>query len=319
VILSEENISIGKIQSLFVDFLDGVLKEISFTYRFDYSHLDSNAIISAFNQPQPSGTEYRISMDGLVYYFDEPPPDESLTQSLSVYFSFWGSSNLQDYLIRVGLEKADVVSVSIGGETITFVSNLLEEESQEVQEVQNSDSLINNLSKPIVVILYTGLILFAVTVALLVFRHRIGRRRVTKRNIQIRFCENHSGENPNNDDDQEKEVTSKVPKTLSRKKTGESTSVSSRGVNASKKLPISMSEKAPSDFENSDGRFGSCSSEIDESESPATTSSLNMDMKKSKDVESDIQTCDLTNQNSLETPKLDQTSDTVPKTKLVEF
>jgi len=316
VILSEENISIEKIQSLFVDFLDGVLKEISFTYRFDYSHLDSNGIISTFNQPQPSGTEYRIRMDGLIYYFDEPPTDESLTQSLSIYFSFWGSSNLQDYLIRVGLEKADVVSVSIGGETITFVSNLLEEESQEVQEVQNIDSLIDNLSKPIVVILYTALILFAATVALLVFRHRIGRRRVTKRNVQIQSCENHSSENPNNDDDQEKEVTSKVPKTMPRKKIGESTSVSSRGVNASKELPMSMSENTPSGFENSAGRFGSCSSEIDESESPTKTSSLNMGMKKSKDAESDTQTCDLTNQNSSETPKLDQANDTMRKNEI---
>jgi len=287
VILSNEEASIEKIESFFVDFLEGVLEEISVTYRFDYSHLESNGIISTFNQPQPLGTEYHIKMDGIVYYFDEAPTKESLAQSLNVYFSFWGASDLQEYLKSVGLKTAVVVSIFIGGEKISFVSNnVLEEKGP---GVQNGDNSIRNfffkdggdISKPNVVMLYTGVVLIVVAVTLLVFRHRIGRRRVN-RDRESQSRESHSSKKYDDHGDEELGVSSKVPKTLRRKKTGMSTSISSQGANVSKMLPMSTPKKASKDLENSAGKSGSFPGE-----KPAKFQSYEISEKKLGDSKTD--------------------------------
>jgi hypothetical protein len=250
IILSDECDSIRKIQSSFVHFLDGVLEETSTPYGFDYSHLDYNGILSSFNTHQPLCTRYRLTMEGFVYYFDETPTMESLAQSLNIYFSFWGASDLQDYFMSLGFEKAVVVAISVGGENVSIVSNVLEKESQ---GGQNSDRGIWNifykdggdLSKPSIVMMYAGLILTAVVIALLVFRYRIGRRRLHL-DEESKSRKRHSSKK-SNDGDEERGVSLKVqPKTLPREKTGMSASISTRGVNASKKL----SKKVLKDIKN---------------------------------------------------------------------
>lgn len=343
VILSEEGVTIEKIQSFFVDFLDGVLEEISVTYGFDYSHLDSNGIISTFNQPQPFDTEYRIRMDGLVYYFDESPIRDSLAQRLNMYFSFWGASDLQNFLVSVGLEKAVVVSISIGGENFAFVSNEIEDGSQ---RAQNNDHAIRNifnqdenkLSKATVVMLYTGLVLITVIIALLLFRHRIGLRRL-HRDKEINSRRSRSVITVSNDGDKENRVRSNIPKSTARKQKDMVSSVSSWGTNKLEKRPMRISKKDPTESERGDGTFESISNakltksksfrgsekkfddskilkekkysgskepgDVDKKECDLRTGKLKfapikkgLERRKSEDVGSDMETCVLANKNS---------------------
>jgi len=231
VILSDEDDSIKKIQSSFVHFLDGVLKEISAPYGFDYSHLDSNGVLSSFKTQEPLYTTYRLTMYGFVYYFDEAPTMESLAQSLNIHFSFWGASDLQDYFTSLGFEKAAVISISVGGENVSIVSkNVLEERSQ---GGQNNDK--GGLSKPSIVMMYTGLIVTVVAIALLVFRIRIGRRRRRlHKDGESKSRKSHSSKKSNGGDEERGASLNVQPKTLPRKKMGKSASMSSRGVNTSK-------------------------------------------------------------------------------------
>jgi hypothetical protein len=242
MILSDENDSIKKIQSSFVHFLDGVLKEISAPYGFDYSHLDSNGVLSSFNTHEPLCTKYRLTMDGFAYYFDEAPTMESLAQSLNIYFSFWGASDLQDYFTSLGFEKAAVISISVGGENVSIVSkNVLEEGSQ---DGKNNDKGIlsifykdgGDLSKTSIVMMYAGLIVTVVAIALLVLRIRIGRRRRRlnlHRDEESKSRRSHSNKKSNGGDEERGVSLNVQLKTLPRKKTGKSASVPSRGVNTS--------------------------------------------------------------------------------------
>ena len=193
--------STQKLQSSFVDFLTGVLEEISHTYRFDFSHLDSNEIISASNQTESSGIKCRVRMDGHIYYFDEVPSKESLTQSLNVYFSFWGATDLQDYLVNVGFDGVVIVSISIGGQAVSFVPNFPEEEGNEVESQNNASQSIfiedgGDLSKSTVVVLYTGFVIAAAAISLITFRHYIGRKR-RKRDAQMQSRETRLSKKPN--------------------------------------------------------------------------------------------------------------------------
>lgn len=264
LILSED-ISINELQAFVVDFLDGVLQQISDTYRFDYSYLDLNGIVSTFDQPQLSGAEFRVRMDGHVYYFDESPTEESLAQSLNVYFSFWGASDLQDYLINVGLGQVVVVSISIGGENVLFVSDVIQGEIQENQRDDNvaQDGFIEDggdLSNSTVMMLYTGSVFVAVAFALLVCRHRIGRQRrkqdrQSKSQSQSDSNESRTSKNSGDSGGEEKGPSSNTPKIPSRKSKVTRKPSASRVTNAFEEPPILKSEKTSQDDENN-ARFG---------------------------------------------------------------
>eukprot|EP00536_Pseudo-nitzschia_multiseries_P016760 jgi/Psemu1/69972/estExt_Genemark1.C_12260005 len=199
------------------------------SYRFDYSHLDSNGTISMFNETDTFGTEYRVQMDGVSNYLDEGPTTEALVQSLNVYFSFWGAEDLEDYLEKSGLEKTEVVSISIDGENVSFVSNVREEETEKEQEqeqgkqdVQNIfDNIFTNdegeLSKRAVITIYSSVVAVAVAVALVVFRHRIGQRRLAQ-NGEAPSNDTHLGANCDGDDDEEKGGRKKIPTAASDKR-----------------------------------------------------------------------------------------------------
>jgi len=213
-LLNDKGASSEEIQSFFVKFLDGVLKESSESYRFDYSHLDSNGVISTLNETETFGTDYRVEMDGVSYYLDEGPTKEALVQSLSVYFSFWGAADLEDYLESNGLDGAEVVSISIDGEPVSFLSNVRDEESEQEQEKQKQDTqnVFENIftnddgevSKPVVISIYSGVVVFAVLVALIVFRHRVGQRRLAESN----------GNNLDATGDEENDVQNNLSKTI---------------------------------------------------------------------------------------------------------
>jgi len=272
VLLSDEDASIEEMESYFVMFLDGVLVESSDTYRFDYSHLDSNGLISNFQQPQPMSTRYRIKMDGIAYYFDEAPTRESLAQSLNVYFSFWGVSNLEEYLKSVGFQDPVVESISIDDENISFVSNVLViDESQDVEKSEGFFKRVfyndeDDLSKSAVISFYAGIIAIAVATALLVFRHKIGRKRLD-RDREFQLCEETYPTTKNDDDkDQQNGISSKASKTipmglseisLQDTRIDIHKSVSSRGVKASKSKCMKSSNKQPTDLENGKGKSGS--------------------------------------------------------------
>lgn len=186
ILSNGEDVSVDQIQSYFVTFLEGVLEESSENYRFDFSHLDSNGLISVFNDTKSLGTEYLIQMDGVAYYKDEGPSIDALAQSLNVYFSFWGAADLEDYLGSVKFENAEVISVSIDGEPVSFVSSTKrEEENQEQNVAPVYENIFYNdegeLSKPVVISIYSSVVAVAVIVALIVFRHRIGKRRLARK------------------------------------------------------------------------------------------------------------------------------------------
>ena len=187
IILSDRNSStIDEIQSAFDGFLDEVLQQSSQSYDLDYSHLNATDIISTFQEPLESGIQYRIQVDAFAYYIKDPPTTESLTQSLNVYFSFWGKSELQDHLKRAGLEEAVIVSILIGDQIVSFVSKANEDTREETKNkfvafwnnVLSGDG--SNLSKAAIVTLYTFFVLLIIAVLLLVLRYRIYRRRISE-------------------------------------------------------------------------------------------------------------------------------------------
>jgi hypothetical protein len=92
LIISDEDAALPlakKIDSFVDMFLDNILASNSGPYNFDYSHLDSNVIVSVFNGRRLN-TGMSLKIDGIAYYFGEPPSRESLVQTMKVYFSFWG-------------------------------------------------------------------------------------------------------------------------------------------------------------------------------------------------------------------------------------
>jgi len=209
VILSEnEDVPFEKMESLFENFLDGVLKESSESYRLDFTRLDSGAIITILNETQSLGTEYRVQMDGVAHYSDEGLSKEALAQSLNVYFSFWGAADLEDYLDNTELKSAEVVSISIDGENVSFVSNIDDHDDQESEEKGFVENIYDNifydtegeLSKPVVISIYCSVIAVAVVIVLLVFRHRIGQRRLAQ-NLEIESNDTNLGVDFNGDEE----------------------------------------------------------------------------------------------------------------------
>jgi len=189
--------------SFFADFLNDVLDSSSRTYQYDYSHLDCDVMFSTYNQRRRLDTGYVIRVDGMAYYFDESPTEESIAQALNVYFAFWGATDLQDYFTYLGLETAVVTAIYIDDVAVSFVSNEYGGEST-IKEDQNfiEDIFFNNegeLSKPVTVTVYVVGVLVAVGIALIVYRIRIGCRRRRSQNVDTQ-----SFETFNTDGDEEK-------------------------------------------------------------------------------------------------------------------
>lgn len=105
LLLSEEDAVLPmtrNMDSFFTMFLDRVVDENSDGFAFDYSHLDSNVIVSSFQRNDDNGgrkrnrtrrrleTGYSIQVDGIAYFFKEAPTRASLLHSIKIYFNFWG-------------------------------------------------------------------------------------------------------------------------------------------------------------------------------------------------------------------------------------
>lgn len=177
-ILEKDGISTEEIGQLFSDLLIGVVEEINSTYDYLYTRTALNVVVSAPDRGSGSGA-YRITIDGVIYYFDEVPATETLAHSLNVYFSLWGSSNLENYLLSNGLEKASVVSVDIGEESIDFYDRQNYEDGRQNIFINQE----GELSKRNIVGFYILFLVVAITIVLLVYRIRLGRRRKLKREI----------------------------------------------------------------------------------------------------------------------------------------
>jgi len=116
MLLSDEDAALpvlDNIDKFFTMFLHDVLEGNSGMYEFDYSHLDSNVIVSQFDDRRRLDTGYSVKVDGIAYYFGQAPTRESLAHSLNVYFSFWGQGDLERHLHKLGLYSATIVSIAI--------------------------------------------------------------------------------------------------------------------------------------------------------------------------------------------------------------
>ncbi len=176
-ILEKDGISTEEIGQLFSDLLIDVVEEINSTYDYRYTRTALNVVVSAPDRGAGSGA-YRITIDGVIYYFDEVPATETLAHSLNVYFSLWGSSNMENYLLSNGFEKASVVSIDIGEESIDFYDRQNYDGRQNIFINQEGE-----LSKRNIVCFYILFLVVAITIVLLVYRIRLGRRRKLKREI----------------------------------------------------------------------------------------------------------------------------------------
>jgi hypothetical protein len=93
IILSDEDAILAATKDMdkfFKMFLDSVLESNSGMYQFDYSHLDSNVIVSLFPTRRRLTTGYSVKLDGIAYYFGDAPTRQTIARSLESYFSFWG-------------------------------------------------------------------------------------------------------------------------------------------------------------------------------------------------------------------------------------
>ena len=177
-ILEKDGISTEEIAQLFSDLLIDVVEEINSTYDYLYSRTALDVVVSTPDRGLENGA-YRIDINGMIYYFDEVPTTEALAHSLSVYFSLWGSSNLENYLLSNGFEEAYVVSVDIGEESIDFYDR---------KNFGGQNIFINQegeLSKRNIVGFYILFVVAAITIVLVVYRIRLGRRRKLKRGEMI--------------------------------------------------------------------------------------------------------------------------------------
>mmetsp|Transcript_31482 Transcript_31482/g.35263 ORF Transcript_31482/g.35263 Transcript_31482/m.35263 type:complete len:515 (+) Transcript_31482:299-1843(+) len=221
VTASDEDASVASTEEtalFFAEFLDGMLDSSSGTYKYSYSHLACDVMISTFNQRRRLDVGYFIRTDGTAYYFDDAPTTESIAQILNVYFAFWGVTDLQEYFKGLGIETAVVTAIYIDHMAVSFVSNkdnsentIPEEDPDDpgeqkfvvtIGEMFHDDE--GNLSKPITIAAYATVVLIVVGLALVVCRIRICRRRRSRNgvNTEVSF-ETYPGSN-SNEGDQEK-------------------------------------------------------------------------------------------------------------------
>lgn len=199
VTFSEEYVSIPEIESFVVDYLDGVFEEISMSYDTKYSRLVPNVVVSTTSQPQ----SYRITIDGVVYYFNEIPRMEALDSSLNEYFSSAGASNLENEFITAGFEEAVVNSIYVGEDKVIFPG----EEVTGIQGIFRHDD--GGLHKRNIIIGYVSLVLVVVTIALIVCRYKVGRRR-KRGERQSQSQESESNTESSKQNDEESGIHSKI-------------------------------------------------------------------------------------------------------------
>ena len=151
----------------FLLFLDKILQESSDPYNFDYSHIEASVTVSTTlddnedtrrrlvmtttttirkTRRRRMAESYRIELDGTAYFGSNPPTPESLEQSLVVYFSFWGTSDVDEYLQESGLTNADVSSVVVGDKKIVAMSPDEEEILAGDVDGQNANSQSDSTS-----------------------------------------------------------------------------------------------------------------------------------------------------------------------------
>jgi cell division protein FtsN len=129
------------IEGLFAAFLDTTLRESSYPYNFDYSHVETTFVVSELDgddgdetrrllsSPTPKKRRrmvtagYTVEVDGTAYFNGDAPTEESLEQSLIVYFSFWGASILEQDFREVDLKSAKVSSIVVGEQVVVSSSN----------------------------------------------------------------------------------------------------------------------------------------------------------------------------------------------------
>lgn len=174
-ILAKDGISNEEVASLFSDLLIDILEEINSTYDYRYTRTALNVVVSTPDRRVDDGT-YNITVDGVIYYFDEVPTTETLAHSFNVYFSLWGPPNLEDYLLSNGFEEAFVISVDIGGESIDFYDKGHFDGRQNI--FINQDGKLSKLN---IMGFYVLFVVIAVAIVLIVYRIRLGRRRQLKR------------------------------------------------------------------------------------------------------------------------------------------
>ena len=266
---SEEYVSIPEIESFIVDYLDGVFEEISMTYDTKYSRLVPTVVVSTTSQPQ----SYRISIDGVVYYFNEIPRREALDNSLNEYFSSMGTSNLENEFITFGFEEAVVNSIYIGDDRVIFPGD----EATGIQGFFRNDD--GGLNKRNIIGGYVILVLVAVTIALVVCRYKVGRRRKRgERQSQSNVYES-STESSKQQNDEESGIDSKINSSGSSEP--HSSNVKTAG---SSETPVSGLTEKPSGDESDEekGSDSNAKTSIDNSErsSKTTASRRSLVMKK---------------------------------------
>lgn len=94
--------------AFFTMFMDQVLSDNSDGFDFDYSHLETNVLMSSFRHNNNNNNDnddnrrrqrqrrrqlesgYSVRVDGIAYFFEDAPTRASLLHSLTIYFNFWG-------------------------------------------------------------------------------------------------------------------------------------------------------------------------------------------------------------------------------------
>ncbi|KAG7346360.1 hypothetical protein IV203_005428 [Nitzschia inconspicua] len=120
ILLSDEDAALPttrNINAFFTMFMDQILAKNSNGFDFDYSHLTSNVLVSSFRNDHGRHRRlefgYSVRVEGIAYFFEDAPTRESLLHSLRIYFTFWGITDLEEYLQRLGMESAKVVFIAI--------------------------------------------------------------------------------------------------------------------------------------------------------------------------------------------------------------
>ena len=128
-------------------------------------------------------TGISVQIGGQAYFQErEAPTEDSLTQTLRAYFSFWGDHDLEAYLKAVGVPSATVASVSVDGEKIQKLdedggnsnSNRPGANVEDPSTTNNTDE--STLSAGIIAGLAAGIFVLLMVIAYLVYQCRRGNK-----------------------------------------------------------------------------------------------------------------------------------------------
>jgi hypothetical protein len=125
-------------------------------------------------------TGYRINVEGIVYYFHQAPSRESLSQTLRVYFSFWGEQDLKEHFEKDGLESALVQSIAIDETPVEFLSESHDDggSPDDVEAISAEDEGMKGSSKIAIICIYFAAVVMipaAIFVLMYVRRQRFQR------------------------------------------------------------------------------------------------------------------------------------------------